>query len=298
MAGMLTTNGWDTIVKRVQDGRCTPFLGAGASLPAERDPSRGLPDGETIAGRWIGEFQLEGMAQNRDLTQVAQRIGVLRDMMTPKDEMRRVVEGAPAPDFGSPDDPHGVLARLPFKVYLTTNYDDFLVRALQRESKEPRQEVCLWNSYLEEIQEEIQPKLPRGFKPTVDKPLVFHLHGHAGIPESMVLTEDDYLDFLVAMMREPKLLPAAVRLALMGSSLIFVGYRLSDLSFRVLFRSVLGSLPASVGRQHFSVQLQDDPLERRYLEHYFKKLQIEVYWGSATEFVTELQAKMARSGRA
>ena len=40
-----------------------------------------------------------------------------------------------------------------------------------------------------------------------DNPVVFHLHGHLGLAESLVLTEDDYLDFLVSISRNDDLIP-------------------------------------------------------------------------------------------
>jgi hypothetical protein len=291
MKGTLTADGWDTIVQRIEDGNCTPFLGAGASVPAGTDPARGLPTGEEIARRWIREYGLQGLPA--DLTQVAQHIGVRRDMMFPKDEMIRLVNAARVPDFGAAHDPHGALARLPFKVFVTTNHDDFLMRALRLEDKRPRQRVCLWNEFLQEN----VSRYPRGYEPTEQEPLVFHLHGHAGIRQSMVLTEDDYLDFLAASIERTDLIPPPVRAALMGSSLIFVGYKLSDWSFRVLFRSILRSLEKSLGQVHYLVQLPvDDPLQQRYLDQYYSRWQIQVYWGSAVDFVKDLQDHLGGGG--
>ncbi len=44
-----------------------------------------------------------------------------------------------------------------------------------------------------------------------------------GVPESLVLTEDDYLDFLaLAISRDPGLLPHPIQRALAGTSLLFV----------------------------------------------------------------------------
>ena len=42
-----------------------------------------------------------------------------------------------------------------------------------------------------------------------------------------MLTEDDYLDFLVAVSRDEELLPHQIQRALAGTSLLFVGYRLA-----------------------------------------------------------------------
>src|SRR5256885_1935999 len=66
--------------------------------------------------------------------------------------------------------------------------------------------------------------------------LVFHLHGPAQ-PQALVLTEDDYLRFLVTMAGEGKqLLPKAVREALDRNALLFIGYRLADWNFRALLQ--------------------------------------------------------------
>ncbi len=46
-------------------------------------------------------------------------------------------------------------------------------------------------------------------------PLVYHLHGYIDIPQSIVLTENDYLDFLIFMKKNwQRLLPTVVRTVL------------------------------------------------------------------------------------
>ncbi len=114
----------------------------------------------------------------------------------------------------------------------------------------------------------------------------------------MVLTEDDYLDFLVAMtdrsltkVNRNALLPA-VEGALMGTSLVFIGYRLSDWNFRVLFRGLPGSLEKSLEQLHVAVQLPpDDEKERDYLDAYYGRMEIKVYWDWAGDFVAHLYAR-------
>ena len=39
-----------------------------------------------------------------------------------------------SPDFRAPSEPHAVLADLPLPIYMTTNYDDFMVKALGKPS--------------------------------------------------------------------------------------------------------------------------------------------------------------------
>lgn len=118
------------------------------------------------------------------------------------------------------------------------------------------------------------------------------------MPESLVLTEDDYLDFLVNISREQDLLPPRIQEALTGASLLFIGYRIADWDFRVLFRSLDSYFEKSLGRAHVSVQLIPDvgsPEQKEnakeYLDRYFGKLNIRVYWGDCREFAAELKKR-------
>ena len=65
------------------------------------------------------------------------------------------------------------------------------------------------------------------------------------IPESLVLTEYDYLDFLAAISSNKKLLPPRIQKAFTDSSLLFLGYRIADWDFHVLFRILAGYLERS-----------------------------------------------------
>ena len=92
------------------------------------------------------------------------------------------------------DDPLRLLARLPVKIYLTTSYSNFLERALILEEKTPRTQLCFCK--VTSIKE---PKhLPdRDFEPTEKEPVVVHLFGLEDYPNTLVLSEDDYIEFLV-----------------------------------------------------------------------------------------------------
>jgi hypothetical protein len=216
-------------------------------------------------------------------------------MMFPKEEISRRLQNVKPPDFNEEDEPHGALADLPLPIYMTTNYDNFMVKALEARGRTARQEICKWNKYVKDHESVFDDAT---FTPNYGNPVVFHFHGHLGISESLVLTEDDYLDFLVNISRDQLMLPARVQRALTGASLLFIGYRIADWNFRVLFRSLVGYLENSITRGHVSVQIfplgdeaSDDKKARAwdYLDKYFKKLQTRVYWGTSREFMTELR---------
>ena len=109
----------------------------------------------------------------------------------------------------------------------------------------------------------------------------------------MVLTEDDYLEFVVNLTRYPDLLPAPIQGAFAGASLLFIGYSLQDWTFKVLFKGLVGSLENSTRRMNLAVQLKPDtaPAEE-YLNDYFRDQDVGVYWGTATEFAKRLRADL------
>jgi SIR2-like domain len=273
---------WLLLMRRIASGACTPFLGAGAC-------SGTLPLGSDVAARWAGEhgYPLEDRS---DLARVAQFVGVHQDdAMYPKELISAELAGVAPPDFSTQDEPHAVLARLPLSIYMTTNYDDFMTAALRHAGKEPRREICRWNT--SPAVREQPTHLGNGLPPSPANPIVYHLHGHLDVPESLVLTEDDYLDFLVAVSRDDGLLPHQIQRALAGTSLLFVGYRLSDWDFRVIHRGLVMAGEQSLRRLSVTVQLPRADPARTYLDKYFGAMKVRVYWGSADDFMRELLAR-------
>jgi hypothetical protein len=289
MPSALSASDWNLLLRRIKDGRCTPFLGAGACFGA-------LPLGADLAREWAAETNYP-LNDASDLAKVGQFLAVTEDPMSPKEKIREIFKKLKPPDFTQPDEPHGLLADLPFEVYLTTNYDNFMVQALRSRNRDPKLELCRWNRQLQKLEPSI---FKSGFDPTPANPVVFHLHGHIDTPESLVLTEDDYLDFLKNISESPKIIPARIQRALTGASLLFLGYSIADLDFRVIFRSLVSYLEKSIHHAHVSVQLMpigtavregQEEDARRYLDRYFGKLEIRMYWGSCCEFAAELRKK-------
>ena len=126
---------------------------------------------------------------------------------------------------------------------------------------------------------------------------MYHLHGHTD-PNSVVLTEDDYLTFLAAM-QDPNLLPESVHRAIASSSLLFVGYRMADWNIRVLLQGLrrIGQGLAHKGNLSVMVLVPPDGPEgtqekmQDYLDRYYAAMDMRVYWGTARQFCGELGAR-------
>jgi hypothetical protein len=142
-------------------------------------------------------------------------------------------------------------------------------------------------------------------KPTVANPIVFHLYGHTDVKESLVLTENDFLKFLVHLTREQERIPPVIQGAIADGSLLFLGYRLDEWDFRILLHTLASFLSTSLARAHVSVQIVPmgatataEQIDKaiKFLNLYFEKLDTKVYWGSCHEFVQELKERWEESG--
>jgi hypothetical protein len=283
----LNEENWKLLLSRIKDGRCTPFIGAGAN-------SNAISLGPDIAMKWAREHDYPFKETERDLAKVAQFIAIdLKDKAAPKEKfIREEIRGKVAPPFDKSDEPLSVLAELPLPVYITTNYDRFMYQALEHHRKRPKREMCRWNRSVRRYPSAFDQR--SGFDPSRSEPVVFHLHGHDEIVDSLVLTEDDYLDFLVNMSRDlDKLLPPRIQEAITGSSLLFIGYRLADINFRVLHRGLIQAMEGALRRVSVAVQLQPEEGEnaekaKRYLDAYFDDIKVQLYWGDAHQFAGEL----------
>ena len=296
MSKQLTDSDWDLLLRRIANQKCTPFLGAGAGYGV-------LPLGGDIAREWAKKYEYP-LEDPSNLIAVSQFLALkYSDSMFPKDLIVDMFSGSKSPDFTDPLEPHSVLASLDLPVYVTTNYDDFMFQALTRRHRDPKRVLCQWNKAVKNYVIDNPTILEKDpdYKPTVANPVVFHLHGHVPVAESLVLTEDDYMDFLVNIASDPNLIPAPVARALTGTSLLFIGYRITDWNFRVLLRSFERFMEKAVGRLNIAVMLLPPGLAateektQDYLTEYYENIDVRVYWGTAKDFLKELKERQARS---
>jgi hypothetical protein len=304
---------WTGLVRMIQEGRCTPIVGP-------RVHGRWLPTPQDIAQRW-SETHEYPFANKEDLARVAQYMATnqgedfpryelldtlvaeltahLPEGLRPEaryDTLTDLVQavGWEALASDDPNEVHRVLASLNLPLYLTTNIDSFMVEALKAQGKEVEREICRWSEHLDWLPSRFVED--DAYEPTLDAPLVYHLFGSDEEVNSPVLTEDDYMNFLVRVVAERDRIPNIVREALSSSTLLFVGYSLYDWEFRVLMHGLVGSLDQRLRFKHVAVQLEftaagtaDTAAVQTFLQQYFQDADINVFWGSTTQFVAELR---------
>ena len=135
---------------------------------------------------------------------------------------------------------------------MTTAWTSLLQEALWENAKQPTTLSFPWNTTNME-------RLPETELPTVDCPLVYHLFGRLDDPSSLVLSEDDYLNWLVAWVERRRSIPPAVRKALTARSLLFLGYRLDEWDFRAMFQGLKSFSGGELLRRNLHVAVQQSP---------------------------------------
>ena len=309
---------WESLVHGVRSGNFTPIVGPGLGenvYGTLRDVAREL--GES-AGFPLAEHQRTELPQVSQYLQFSQSTKYARDKF--QDQLRKqtlqrhstlsadekklklsqllalVGENNRRED---PADPYTLVAQLPARVFITANPDNLLLEALKAEDKEP--DVFFFNWREKTKAGDSKPESDEQ-EPTAKNPLVFHVFGYFRDENSLVLTEDDYFDYLIGLIQYKPRIPKAVPAATTSTSLLFLGFQLTDWSFRVLFRLIMGQEGSSRRKDFTHVAVQVDPEEhtlinpqkaRKYLERYFGESNITIFWGSSGEFLQELGNRLA-----
>ncbi len=311
---------WESLTDFVQRGECTPILGPAlveTLVVARRDIARkwakdyGYPlspddydDLPRVAQYLVTRFSPAYLqvAFNKTLrTSLEERFGIAfqpewlnAKSWTPDILLNAIQIASDQLGEDGPNPFFNLLAQLPLPIFITTQPNDLLEGALRKAGRDPQVRLCPWNP-------EIVGRWRKWWQyediPTPESPLVYHLFGHFALPTSLVLTEDDYLDFLIGLTENKDLVPSSIRGALASNALLFLGFQVDDWNFRVFFRNLMAQEGQGqrVYSKHLAAQIEADensiqnPLRaRNFLEKYFEGGKVSVFWGSAAEFLEAL----------
>jgi hypothetical protein len=208
-----------------------------------------------------------------------------------------IVKKLEYPKFpSSNEDSLRILARFPLPIYITTSQSNFIERALEAEEKIPHTQICFWSGDITNLSEE--HRIDPNYIPSVTHPLVYHLYGLEDYPQTLVLSEDDYINFLISVMEDTNVLnpkvPLNIRSALGESQLLLIGYRLSDWDFRVLFRFIMKFRTDGFSPRGMVIQLKQSEKDFSnektvsYLNRYFGKKTFDIEWNDEEVFIEKL----------
>lgn len=223
------------IFNAIDSGKCLAFLGAGACTAYNKNATEvvpGLPTGAELAAKLATSCDYTN-GRTSDLNEVAEYF-VLTNA-----GQRLPLYQALANELVKPHSPrpiHTVLSQLcQIKVIITSNYDTLMEEELGIYGR---------NKTLN-IYDPSNPKTGHYEGPFPEdfgkKDVVLHkMHGSIDKPESMVITESDYISYLTNLDDKDRGMPDYFRTWIIPRyTLLFLGYSLNDWNFRVIWEGVL-----------------------------------------------------------
>ena len=317
---------WDSICRFVRRGDCVPILGPDVAehiLGSTRALAADIAQKNNFPMHSHERFDLAKVAQyvmTQHSTEYVQSQVVEETFAQLEKTGERLLHRPVAEDPNLLDDivdelmkeeadprkmdPLKIVAGLNAKVFVNAASDSLLERFIARTMVfgNYKQPVALASEWRDEALD-AQGQAESLGDATVARPYVYYLFGKSQKESTWVLTEDDFFDYLIRTTRY-QLMPPVISDALVTSSLLFLGFPLDDWKFRVVFRLILakGGRKLLEGYNHVGVQV--DPSEttianaaraKKYLERYFFNSKIDIYWGTAADFLRELKVQLDRN---
>jgi len=171
------------------------------------------------------------------------------------------------------------LARLGFPIVITTNYDQLyeialtqVAQAQARENSKSEEEIkattanydkCVYSPKSTVRTKDCVPE------PSNAKPYLLKIHGDLDQADSIVITDEDYIQFVLRMGDKHPYHPVGknVLTHLIKWPTLFIGYRLSDYNLRLLFKTLRWKMDRANIPASYAVDLKPDVLIRAAMEN-------------------------------
>jgi hypothetical protein len=276
-------NDWDILVRSLQRQNCILFVGPDIRL-TEGGRASACPD------CLLAEFLVSDMGETWNETCSLPSVAFRYLQKFSRDDLQVRVE-----DFVRKYEPEAEylailndLAALPFYLVITSLYDSVLQKAFTAQDKEP-----VVDSY--DFRGGTPANLDIG---TVMRPLIYQLHGAPGSQGHMVLTEQDLIDFLIAIVSKNPPLPPSIAAELQkpARSMLFIGFGIKHWYLRVLLHVLRAANPDS---RSFALEAFDDvaPVIRDQMVFFYKSgHKLEIFDENVSSFAQELRRRFELLG--
>jgi len=283
---------FDYVANAVSTGRCILFLGAGVHAPppdsqadyryhASHRPPIGREFSRYLAQKSAFAQSFPGETAD-DLKRVSLHFEISASRLELVDEVKKAVSAGKQPSAAVRG-----LAELKFPLVITTNYDHLFEDALRGAGKRPIKSIYRpgdWN-LTEDLRDE----------PAEQTPFVFKIHGDIERPETLVITDEDYIHFVMRMGDQSNShpVPLTLRSYFQRWPTLFVGYSLMDYNLRLLFKTLRWRMDPAQFPKSYSVDREPDRLieqiwcnQRQYLRFIAKDI-----WSFVPELYMRLKGK-------
>ncbi len=273
---------WRKLVESIKRGNCILILGPQVSF--NPDNLDHLPLVTVLAHRLAEHAvlkEVKDLINRDDLAHVAQLFKQASDRY----ELEIAVDDFYSAYRDVTTDFHRDLAMLPFTLCINAAPDNLFSNAVIEARKKPSQDYYNLR----------RPRPLTANQPSADQPFIYNLYGHCSDVESLVLTEDDLLEFLVNVIKASPELPPMVRSQVTDPSknFLFIGF-----GFRSWHQRILLHVLKAQNRSYESLAVEDkqffdqpDCSQTVVFYNHLHKIKFEHY--SWLDFARELRQAFA-----
>lgn len=252
-----------SVAARVARGQCILFLGAGvhSAAPAgsgfSYDAELAPPRGGELARRLAAGSGYQAAFPTHDPSNL-QRVAAHYESVLDRRQLVAAI-GQEVDGGKRPSPALHALARLGFPLVITTNYDRLFETALAAAGTPFDRSVYNPSDSVATLDLEADP--------TPARPFLLKIHGDVQTPESIVVTDEDYIQFILRM-GDPEAvnpIPLGLKVYLRRWPTLFIGYSLMDYNLRLLFKTLRWRMDRAKFPTSWAVDPQPDPLLVRVL---------------------------------
>lgn len=249
------------LADQLRKGNVIVFLGAGISRTFKDEHTgkeyRGLPSAKEI---------VKDLADSKEYIEPNMRFDQALFMVKLKEgrnEVERILEDYIDVPTLNPLPAHQLLADMSFSAFITTNYDQLLEKALEKNKKKfytiiEDKDICRWRS----------TQLP-----------YIKLHGCITRPKTIIAAEDEYRP----ISESKPIVSSLFKTLLANKNVLFLGFSLTDYDFKELFQELKLALDGNMPKS-YAVVYEDD----NYQTAYWKEEGINIINSDLTSFLREL----------
>jgi hypothetical protein len=273
---------WTLILERIHGKACVPFLGAGVNV--SHDGYEGLPLGPELTRQLAWELhgvkraELDELAEVMSGTALFKRYGDLARLGV--EDLARVALHflwkwdhprlmqhlrSVLPDQDrQPSELLQTLARLPFRLIVTTNYDRLMERALEEAGTAFLPVVQPIGGFDRDTQAQLRDQLADWGEQLI----LYKIHGSfvdGDVFRRVIVTEEDYIEFLTVVGAKGGV-PEAISKELRNTTLLFLGYGLEDWDIRTILKGIVETIPPIERPKSYAIQWKPSPFWAKFWE--------------------------------
>ncbi len=279
----LSSADWRRLIRSIKQGSCVLFLGPDAAFMEGEGESLV----SSLAREFVNEFEKEHAS---DLHLAAQSFA--QDGHDEFD-LIDVVESFYKPFKSTTTKFHCDLAALPFQLCVQTTPDRLMYNAFAKNAiKSPSEAYFHLRSGSRYYNEGVLSSNPS--EPSSTKPLVFGLNGSAEDGFSVVLTENDVLEFLTRLVRDKATLPGLLlRRIKLATTCLFIGFGFHQWYQRLILHALrdAGTSPKWRSLALESNRFFAHPEQLQTATYYDREHRIDFSHLSFLEFASELRER-------